>query len=250
MRFVTQNGLYDWGWLRADAGIAMPPSDRLEEIGALATMVDENRFSYSLDALCAWRGLPGKDETLLQAGGQGRGLQGQQEEPAAIAHLAIAGALCRTLCRGRCGEHARAIREPRSRSSIKEGTRAAYRLEVDLLPMVHEMRRRGIRIDQSAAEQARDLLLQKRDAALAELSEQLGARVGMDEIGRNNGRRKPSMHTASPTRARRKAIRRSRPAKPAGCTSIAHWLPQLIATADKYDNAATKFLETTSWGTR
>src|SRR6516162_5861652 len=43
----------------------MPPSERLEEIGALATIVDENRYSYSLDALCAWRGLPGKDETLL-----------------------------------------------------------------------------------------------------------------------------------------------------------------------------------------
>ena len=66
-----------------------------------------------------------------------------------------------------------------------EGTRAAYRLEVDLLPMVHEMRRRGIRIDTTAAEQARDLLLQKRDAVFAELSEKLGVRVGMEEIGRN-----------------------------------------------------------------
>ena len=46
------NGVYDWGWLRADGGIVMPPSDRLEEIGALATMVDENLFRYSLDALC------------------------------------------------------------------------------------------------------------------------------------------------------------------------------------------------------
>jgi len=27
IRFVTQNGLYDWGWLRADAGITMPPSE-------------------------------------------------------------------------------------------------------------------------------------------------------------------------------------------------------------------------------
>ena len=52
--------------------------------------------------------------------------------------------------------------------------------------MVLEMRRRGIRIDQDAAEQARDLLLAKRDAALAELSEQHGALVGMDEI---NGRK-------------------------------------------------------------
>ena len=26
VRFVTQNGLYDWGWLRAEAGIKMPPT--------------------------------------------------------------------------------------------------------------------------------------------------------------------------------------------------------------------------------
>jgi hypothetical protein len=59
VRIVTQNGLYDWGWLWADLGIAMPPSEQLEEIGALATLIDGNRFSYSLDSLCAWRGLPG-----------------------------------------------------------------------------------------------------------------------------------------------------------------------------------------------
>ena len=100
VHIITQNGLYDWGWLRTDAGIMMPPSERLEEIGALATIVDENRYSYSLDALCAWRGLPGKDETLLRQAVKARWLQGQQEEPAAIAHLAIAGALCWTLRRG------------------------------------------------------------------------------------------------------------------------------------------------------
>jgi hypothetical protein len=64
----------------------------------------------------------------------------------------------------------------------KEVTRAAYRLDVDLLPMVHAMRRRGLRVDQSAAEQARDYCLQKRDAALAELSEQLATPTGMEEI--------------------------------------------------------------------
>ena len=98
----------------------------------------------------------------------------------------------------------------------REGTRDAYRLEVDLLPMVLEMRRRGIRIDQDAAEQARDLLLGKRDAALAELSAQLGAPVSMDEINGANGRRRPSTATASAIRAPRKAIRRSRPANRAG----------------------------------
>ena len=60
----------------------MPPSDQLEEIGALATLIDENRFSYSLDALCACAtACPARTTTLLRGGGRGRGLQGQQEEP-------------------------------------------------------------------------------------------------------------------------------------------------------------------------
>jgi hypothetical protein len=66
VRFVTQNGLYDWGWVCTEAGIKMPVAEQLEEIGALATIVDENRHGYGLDALCAWRGLPGKDIALLK----------------------------------------------------------------------------------------------------------------------------------------------------------------------------------------
>ena len=64
----------------------------------------------------------------------------------------------------------------------REGTRAAYRLEVDLMPVTIAMRRGGIRIDQDAAEQGRDEFLAKRNAALKELSDQHGALVGMDEI--------------------------------------------------------------------
>ena len=59
----------------------MPPSEQLEEIGALATLIDENRFAYSLDALCAWRGLPGKDTSIAGGGDQGRRLRDQQAEP-------------------------------------------------------------------------------------------------------------------------------------------------------------------------
>ena len=73
--------LYDWGWLRADLGIAMPPSEQLEEIGALATLIDENRFSYSLDALCDWRGLPGKDTTLLEEAVKAAGFKVSKKNP-------------------------------------------------------------------------------------------------------------------------------------------------------------------------
>ena len=128
----------------------------------------------------------------------------------------------------------------------QEGTRDAYRLDVDLLPMVHEMRRRGIRIDQSAAEQARDYCLQKRDAALAELSEQLGTPTSMDEIASPKWKAQTfDAHGIDYPRTQK-----GNPSFKAGklgwMATHAHWLPQLIATANKYDAAGSKFLEGTS----
>src|SRR5262245_14256577 len=80
VRIVTQNGLYDYGWIRAEFNLRMPPGERIEEIGALATMVDENRYQYGLDALCKWRGLRGKDESLLLEGCTTLGLTTNKRE--------------------------------------------------------------------------------------------------------------------------------------------------------------------------
>ena len=179
--FVTQNGLYDWGWMRTDLGIAMPPSEQLEEIGALATLVDENRFNYGLDALCAWRGLPGKDTALLEEAVRAAGWGGRKTINVAEhiyklpAHLVEPYAKADPIATLALFEDLRPILD-------QEGTHAAYRVDVDLLPMVHEMRRRGLRVDQDAAEQGRDYCLGKRDRALAELSEQLDSPTSMAEI--------------------------------------------------------------------
>ena len=89
VKFITQNGLYHWGWLRTNLGITLPSSDQLEEIGALVTLINENLFNDGLDALCAWQGLPGKDETLLRQAAKAAGFK-HQEEPTTIIHLAIA----------------------------------------------------------------------------------------------------------------------------------------------------------------
>ena len=182
VRFVTQHGIYDWGWLTREAGIQMPQAERLEEIGALATIVDENRKRYSLDDLCKWRGLPGKDDSALKEGAAFLKLP-KRAKPAAhiwqmparfVGSYAEQDAVSTLL-----------LFESLEPVLDREGTRAAYRLECDLLPMVLQMRRRGIRIDVAAGERARDELLQKRDAVFADLSEKLGVNVGMAEIGRN-----------------------------------------------------------------
>jgi hypothetical protein len=103
VRIVTLNGIYDWGWLRTDGGILMPPSDQLEEIGALATLIDENLFQYSLDALCKHYGLPGKDTALLEEAIKGADFKISKQNPIQCpgAHLADAGALCRSVRRER-----------------------------------------------------------------------------------------------------------------------------------------------------
>jgi hypothetical protein len=142
VRIVTQNGVYDWGWLRSDLGIEMPPSERLEEIGALATLVDENRFSYSLDSLCAWCGLPGKDETLLKEAVLLHGFPKKAKPQSCIWQLParFVGTYAE-----RDAVNTLALFENLNPVLDAEGTREAYRLECDLLPMVLEMRRRGVR---------------------------------------------------------------------------------------------------------
>jgi DNA polymerase I-like protein with 3'-5' exonuclease and polymerase domains len=239
-RILTQNGLYDWGWLRAEAGIAMPPAERLEELGALSTLVNENLKRYSLDALCKWRGVAGKNEASLAEGAAAIGLSKRDKPRANIwrmparfvapyAEQDVASTL--------------ALFESLNPILDQEGTRDAYRLEIDLLPMVLEMRRRGVRIDISAAEQARDYLLARRDAAFVELSEKLGTPVGMAEIGRN----KWLAATFNAHGIKYPRTEKGNPSFTAGNSGWmprhAHWLPPLIVKADRLNNAAVNFLQ-------
>jgi DNA polymerase I-like protein with 3'-5' exonuclease and polymerase domains/RecA-family ATPase len=240
VRIVGQNLIYDFGWLRAEADIKMPPAERLEELGALSTIVNENLYAYGLDALCKWRGLPGKNEASLAEGGAAIGLS-KRDKPKANIHRMPARFV---------GPYAEqdvistlALFENLNPIIDREGTRQAYRLEVDLLPMVLEMRRRGVRVDTIKAERARDQLLQKRDATFATLSEKLGANVSMAEIGRN----KWLAETFDAHGIKYPRTAKGNPSFTAGTTGWmhkhVHWLPQLVAKADKYNKAAVDFLE-------
>jgi len=161
----------------------MPSAERLEEIGALASAVDENRTSYKLHDLCKWRGLPGKDERLLLEGCNALGLipKGRKKfNPQAhiwrlparfVGPYAEIDAVNTFL-----------LFESLDPVLDQEKTRDPYRLEVELMPMVHAMRKRGIRTDTARAEEVRDLMLAKRDAMLKQLSEQHGASIDMTAV--------------------------------------------------------------------
>ena len=240
-KFITFNGVYDFGWLRSEAGILMPPRPRFEDVSAAEALINENEFEYNLDAVCKRYGLPGKDTTLLEAGVQSRRLQDQQEDPVSVPPLATAGASGRSLCRGRSGADARtarqAVPDPRTRGAAR-GLPARKRV----VPVLLEMRLRGIKVNQEAAEQAQARLFAKRDAALGRISELIGTPVGLKEI------RSPDWKVAT-FDARGIAYPRTEKGNPSFEGGVEGWmtkhadeLPRLIASALNSHNAADKFL--------
>jgi DNA polymerase I-like protein with 3'-5' exonuclease and polymerase domains len=245
VRIVGQNLLYDLGWIWADFGIAMPPADRLEEIGALAAMIDENRRSYSLDNLCAWQGLPGKDEAGLRDAIEARlGIKPGVRKNKAQAYIAQLPARFVGPYAEQDAAATLALFEALNPILDQEGTRAAYRLECDLLPMVHEMRRRGVRISAEAAERGRIILLQKRDAVFIELADKLGRpAIDIDDLNHvpwlaancdQLGITYPRTATGLP----------SFKAGPTGWLHRhPHWFPQLVHRARSYHKAAVVFLQ-------
>ena len=207
------NGLYDWGWLRYRSRRPMPPSNQLEEVGALAAMVDENQLKYSLDAICQRYGLPGgKDETLLLQGIEALGLAQGRKKINAREHIwrlpaRYVGPYAET-------DAVRTLEAYEKLTPIieREGTRDAYRLEVRLAadddrdaPPRHPHRSGRRRTGSD------DVSRQTQCRAQGAFGPARRA-VGMDEINSPKWKDETFDATASSIHARpRKAILRSRP---------------------------------------
>lgn len=233
---VFHNAPYDLGCLRSHWGIS--PPERPHDTTAMAVMLDENMPSYKLDHVAQWRGVPGKDEALLR------------EAAAAFGFTDVKSSIWRLPAR-----YAGPYAEPDAASTLmmfesmlpdleRDGVMAAYELECDLIPMVLEMRRRGIRIDEDAAQMAMDKLISKRDAVLLTISRQLGRKVGVSDI------RSPRWLEAAHDEQgisypRTPKTRRGSftTGKNGWMTGHPHWLPRDIALARKYEEAAEKFIQ-------
>jgi DNA polymerase I-like protein with 3'-5' exonuclease and polymerase domains len=234
VEFITHHGSHDWGWLRSTWDVKHPT--RVRDTEAQAMLVDENRLTYRLDDLCRWRGVPGKDERKLREAAAAYGFSdvkanlwrmparfvGPYAEPDAVSTLL----LCENL----------------QLEIEQQGLEAALQLEMDIMPMVHEMRWRGVRVNLDYAEQKKIKLLADRDAALAELSSRLGRPVSIEgcrsarvlEDWFNSERVPIPARTEKTGQASFQAswMRKHR-----------HWLPRLVARAEQLTDAADKFLQ-------
>lgn len=154
-KVVTHYGDFDWGWL-GTIGVPMPP--RMEDTHVAAVMINENRLTYNLDDLCEAVGLPGKDETLLRDAAimynlQGFNARGRPNGSDKLTNKKLKSQLWRLPARfaapyaeqdGTATLGLWGVLEP---MLTEEEVLDAYRLEINLMPMVRAMRAKGIRIN-------------------------------------------------------------------------------------------------------
>ena len=238
-RVVFHNGPYDVGGLGSE-GVSTPVL--MEDTSAAAVMLDENHRSYSLDACLEREGLPLKSKHTLTEAVKAYG--GKPDKPAAWIYLLPAKYV------GEYGEDDAArtldlwnLYEPRLR---EDGVWDAYRLEMDLIPVVVAMRRRGIRIDVDRAEQVAAAFRKRVSVILDLATDRLshvtgGRRVTIEDL------RSPQWLARAFTAESLKFPRT--PKSGQGSFSkdwmekSEHWLPRLVVEARHYEDAASKQVE-------
>lgn len=235
-RVVFHNSSYDLGWLMAEMGIEPPDTEYLEDTSCMAYMLDESYPTYRLDAVARWQGVEGKDETLLKAAAEALGTDpkgGIWRMPARyVGPYAEQDAESTRLLVGQM--------EPQLRA---QEVWDAYRLEIDLVPVVMKMRARGIRIDVEEAIRVRDDFRRQAEEATAELSRlaAIGRRLSMEDV-------------MSPVFLERlfdnEGVAYPRTPKTQRGSfsddwmgSHDHWLPRMVSRARRMRDAADKFVQ-------
>jgi DNA polymerase I-like protein with 3'-5' exonuclease and polymerase domains len=178
-RFIFHNFQYDWGWLEAVFNV--PPPINLDDTGAMASLLNENLSSFTLDDLCQWQGLPGKDERLLLEAAAARGivprdlkkemwrLEGKYVGPYAEQDAASTLALAQIL-------------RPQLEA---ENLTTAYGIEQALFPVTLKMKQRGIRVDRSKAAQIAEKMKAQTEEEAQRVGQALNLKVTIKEIRSN-----------------------------------------------------------------
>lgn len=239
-RVTTHHGSYDWGWLGAQWGIRAPDG-RIDDTHAMGVMVDENRLSYSLGALCAEYNLVGKDKTLLLEAGRAFGLGDTNKK--------IMSNLWRLPARF-VGEYAEGdvsstLRLKNTLSGLvdQEDVREAYQLEMDILPLCVEMRRVGVRLDTLGAERAISDLEKRSEVVLAEISRRLSWGRGVTYGDVMSPLWLEKAFTAEGVSYPRTPKTNRGSFSSEWMEGHAHWLPQMVTEVRKLRETSNKYLQ-------
>ena len=164
---IFHNALYDVGWLKR-SGIEI--KGKIQDTMIAAPLINENRNRYSLDSLGSEYCNQRKDETLLRRAAQEWGINPKSEmwklpskyvgayaEQDAVLTLKLWGEMKKEL--------------------EKQNLNQIYSLESGLLPLLIEMRWKGILINQSKAEETAEILKKKEGEILKYIDKEFGGKI-------------------------------------------------------------------------
>jgi DNA polymerase I-like protein with 3'-5' exonuclease and polymerase domains len=161
--------MYDIGWLRAE-GVEL--KGRIADTMVAAPLLDENRFSYSLNNLGRDYLKEQKDERSLREAAQQMGLDPKSEMWKLPAHFV-----------GRYAEQdaALTLRLWRHLSSLMADAEitSIFDLEMRVLKVCLAMRERGVRVDLEKADRVKDRLRREEEEVLLAVQKETGVDVNI-----------------------------------------------------------------------
>lgn len=164
---IMHNALYDLGWLRAE-GIEV--QGKIIDTMVAAPLLNENRRWYNLDSLARDYLSERKDEKILRSAAEEFGVNAKSEMfrlpsryvgPYAEQDAAV------TL---RLWERLRT-------DLVKDECTSIFELETSLIPVLLDMKTKGVRVDMDRAEQTKKELTARERALLKEVKEETGVGI-------------------------------------------------------------------------
>ena len=164
---IFHNATYDLGWLRHE-GIEV--KGRIIDTMVAAPLLNENRFSYSLDSVGREYTGERKNEKLLRTAAKNWGIDPKSEMwklPAKFVGQYAEQDAAMTLSLWRVFE----------KELVREELTSIFELETSLIPLMLDMRQKGVLVDLDKAEQTKKLLHEQEEQIRKEIKRSTGVLV-------------------------------------------------------------------------
>ena len=171
---VGANLIYDLDYA-ANYGVTFAKVKRFHDVQLAEPLLDEHRFSYSLESLCRDYLGESKDETLLKEAAVAYGF-GATEKMIKQNLWRLPAGYVGPYGEGDVDRPLRII-DLQLKKLEEQGLTELFDLESRLLPVLLGMRRRGVRVDVDGAQRVRDRLVVARDEALARIRRLAGPKA-------------------------------------------------------------------------
>jgi DNA polymerase I-like protein with 3'-5' exonuclease and polymerase domains len=171
LEWTFANATYDLGWLN------VVPEGKIHDVQVAAPLLDEHRYSYSLDALAKTELGEGKDEDLLKQWAKQAGIKGNAKGMMALLPSAVVGPYAEQDARATWRLH-----QVYKKRIEEQNLTRVYDLETGLIPMLMDMRRTGVRVDVDRAQELRELVLTEENEAKRALRHSTGMRIDAWDI--------------------------------------------------------------------